>query len=344
VALAKDALNLRLTGVLATDHSDASCTLLYDVRRGGWDPDLLDIAGTTPGQLPPLHASDAVIGHVTSAAAEHTGLPVGIPVAAGAGDVAALALGTGAVEVGTYAVTLGSAGHVVGIADRVADEGYDRIWQMRHPLPELVIRLGLVMTGGLCLQWLARSLAPTGSEPDDAAYGRLLGAAAASLAGARGVTFLPFLEGAATPYQDPGLTATFTGLRTHHGLGDAVRAVLEGVAYNVRDCLTLLEDLGGPADRVRLSEGGSRSPLWSQVIADVLQKPVVTLRERDSSALGAALLARATRAPGALGDEIARLLHGIEEATFEPRSEAAPVYDEGYGRYRELVGRLRGRG
>lgn len=341
VLLAKDVMNLRLTGELATDHSDASCSLLYDVRSGGWDPRLLEIAGISRQTVPRVFPSEAVIGHVTPRAARHTGLPAGVPVAAGAGDVAALALGTGAVEVGTYAVTLGTAGHVITIADEVTDGGYDKIWQMRHPVPDRVIRLGLVMSGGLCLQWFARSFANEGAEPTDATYARVLAAADDAPAGSRGVTFLPFLEGAATPFQDPGLTATFTGLRTHHGLGDAARAVLEGVAYNVKDSIVLLESLGEPVTTVRLSEGGSRSPLWSQIIADVLQKPVVTLKERDSSALGAALLARQTTAGGSLGEEVGRLLEGIEEARYEPARRTADVYEDAYRRYRRLVERLR---
>jgi len=343
VLLAKDVLNLRLTGVLATDHSDASCSLLYDVRSGGWDPRLLEIAGISRHVVPQVFPSDAVIGHVTPDAARHTGLRTGVPVVAGAGDVAALALGTGAVDVGTYAVTLGTAGHVITIADEVTDGGYDKIWQMRHPVPDRVIRLGLVMSGGLCLQWFARSFANEGAEPTDATYARVLEAAERAPAGSRGVTFLPFLEGAATPFQDPGLTATFTGLRTQHGLGDAARAVLEGVAYNVRDSISLLESLGRPVGTVRLSEGGSRSPLWSQIIADVLQKPVVTLKERDSSALGAALLARQTTASASLGEEVGRLLHGIEEAWYEPSKGSSDIYEDAYGRYQRLVAVLQDR-
>ena len=344
VLLAKDVLNLKLTGVLVTDHSDASCTLLYDVRRGDWDDELLAAARTPRDLLPPVHASDDVIGHVTAEAAAHTGLPAGIPVAAGAGDVAALAMGTGAIDVGTYAVTLGTAGHVITIADRVTDDGYDRIWQMRHPVPERVIRLGLVMSGGLCLQWFARHFAGARHDPTPETYATLLGEAAASPPGAHGVAFLPFLEGAATPYQDPSLTASFLGFRTFHGRGDAVRAVLEGVAYNVRDSLELLEHVGTPAREVRLSEGGSQSALWSQILADVLQRPVVTLRERDSSALGAALLARQALSGRPLEEEAGRLLVGLLDRRFEPDAGLAGTYDEGYGGYREFVRRVAGRG
>ncbi|MFO7547194.1 MAG: xylulokinase [Trueperaceae bacterium] len=340
VLLAKDVINLRLTGRIATDHSDASCTLLYALRDSDWDEDLLAIAHTSRDLLPPLYPSDEVIGHVTTEAARFTGLPVGTPVAAGAGDVAALAVGSGAVDVGTYAVTLGTAGHVVSIAEDVTEAGYDRIWQMRHPVPDRIIRLGLVMSGGLCLQWFARHFGGQG-EPTPAVYEHLMSEAATSQPGANGVLFLPFLEGSATPFQDPSLTATFHGFRTAHGRSDATRAVIEGVAYNVRDCMDLLEEIGTPAIEVRLSEGGSRSPLWCQVIADVIRRPVVTLRERDSSALGAAILAMKAVSERTLTEVVDTLLGDIHDARFEPDAERAAVYDERYGAYRDLIRRLR---
>jgi len=343
VLLAKDVLNLRLTGVLATDHSDASCSLLYALRDSDWNDDLLHIAHTSRDVLPAIRPSDEVIGHITPEAARFTGLPVGTPVAAGAGDVAALAIGTGAVDVGTYAITLGTAGHVVNIASEVTDAGYNLIWQMRHSVPDRIIRLGLVMSGGLCLQWFAGHFAGVG-EPTAHVYEGLLAEAAASQAGANGVLFLPFLEGAATPYQDPALTASFHGLRTAHSRGDAVRAVIEGVAYNVRDCMDLLEKLGTPATEVRLSEGGSRSPLWCQVIADVIQRPIVTLRERDSSALGAAILAMAAASARPLTEVIHALLGDIYDARFEPLPGRAGLYEERYDAYRDLVRRVRAPG
>jgi xylulokinase len=225
----------------------------------------------------------------------------------------------------------------------VTPAAYDRIWQMRHPVPDRIIRLGLVMSGGLCLQWFARHFGGAGEATDEAFEG-LLAEAAASPPGANGVLFLPFLEGAATPYQDSSLTATLHGLRTAHGRGDAVRAIIEGVAYNVRDCVELLEHLGTPATEVRLSEGGSRSPLWCQVIADVIQRPTVTLRERDSSALGAAILAFAAFSGRPLPELVNALLGDIRGDRFEPSRELEGRYDERYGAYRELVERVRGGG
>jgi xylulokinase len=339
VAFAKDVVNYRLTGHLATDHTDASCSLLYDLRGGRWSPALLDVAGVRADQLPPLRASNEVIGSVTAQAAAATGLPEGVAVVAGAGDVAALALGSGTSLPGTCSVTLGTAGHVVSARRDITPAGYGRVWQMRHALPDVVLQLGLVMSGGLCLSWFAREFGPRPMAGDDRAspIEALLAELPGSRPGARGVTFLPFLEGAATPYQDPDLAAGFVGLRTHHLRADALQAVLEGVAYNVRDCVEVFEDLGSSVQHVRLSEGGSRSPAWCQIIADVLQRPVTTLREIDSSALGAALLALSAARGEGLAAVVERITHGLHERTFEPDTALRERYDAGYARYAALV-------
>ena len=331
IAFAKDVINHKLTGVLATDHSDASCSLLYDLQSGRWMPELLELAGLRDAQLPVLRASDDVIGTVTRTAANETGLPAGTPVVAGAGDVAALALGSGTLLPGTCSITLGTAGHVVTARRETTPAGYNRIWQMRHALPDLILHLGLVMSGGLSLSWFAREFSQGGDV--DAALGLLPD----TLPGARGVTFLPFLEGAATPYQDPDLSAGFFGLRTHHTRADMVRAVLEGVAYNVRDCVEVFVELGSGIDEVRLSEGGSRSAAWCQIIADVLQRPVTTLRELDSSALGAAMLALRAATGGDLADLARGVTRNLESARFEPERVRSGLYDGGYERYRALT-------
>ena len=338
--LAKDYVNLQLTGELATDTSDASCTLLYDLRSDTWIPELLEVSAFEADRLPPLFHSTDVIGRVTHGAAEATGIPAGTPVMAGAGDVTALSVGSGAVDEGVVSVTLGTAGHVVTASPALTAEGYQRIWQMRHAVEDRYIRLGLVMSGGLSLAWLERELGEperqraesVGRDP----YEVLIDRAADSRPGAHGVLFLPFLEGAATPFQEPDLRAAFLDVASSHTKGDLVQAVLEGVAYNVRDCVALFEELGGETREVRLSEGGSRSDLWCQVIADVLQKPVVTLHEIDASALGAAMIAMAgdPTASRDLRTVVDEVVKTQSDRAFEPRPELADVYDHAYRRYR----------
>ncbi|MEJ2359788.1 MAG: FGGY-family carbohydrate kinase [Deinococcales bacterium] len=163
--------------------------------------------------------------------------------------------------------------------------------------------------------------------------------AADSRPGAHGVLFLPFLEGAATPFQEPDLRAAFLDVASSHSKGDLVQAVLEGVAFNVRDCVALFEELGSDAREVRLSEGGSRSDAWCQIIADVLQKPVVTLHEIDASALGAAMIAMAGDPARSrdLREVVDAVVKTQADRAFEPRPELADVYDKTYRRYRRAA-------
>ncbi|MEJ2292972.1 MAG: FGGY-family carbohydrate kinase, partial [Deinococcales bacterium] len=232
---------------------------------------------------------------------------------------------------------------------RLTPEGYRLIWQMRHAVEDRYIRLGLVMSGGLSLTWLERELGEhehrlaedAGRDPFEV----LIERAAASTPGARGLLFLPFLEGAATPFQEPELRAAFLGLASSHRKGDLVQAVLEGVAYNVRDSVALFEQLGSEVREVRLSEGGSRSDAWCQIIADVLQRPVVTLHELDASALGAAMIAMAgtgghAGSRGDLASVVAAVVRTQAGRAFEPRGELAPIYDASYARYHSAVEHL----
>lgn len=340
--LAKDYLNHCLTGEIATDHSDASCTLLYDMQRQDWLPELPDLLGLRRDLLPPLHPSHDVIGRVSHDAAQATGIPAGTPVVAGAGDVAALAVGSGALEEGVCSITLGTAGHVVAVGRDLNEDGYNRIWQMHHAIPDRFIRLGLVMSGGLSLAWFRREFGeadpsrppPAGEDP----FAQLVARTEESEPGARGVLFLPFLEGAATPFQNPALKAAFLNVAAAHTKGDFVQALLEGVAFNVRDCTDLFGELGSSFTEVRLSEGGSKSAAWCQIIADVLGRPVTPLEEVDASAMGAAILARAGVTEGASVAEVAHEVVRVQEGSaFAPRAENGEVYEERYRQYRALA-------
>ncbi|MEM4846913.1 MAG: xylulokinase, partial [Thermosphaera sp.] len=301
VLFAKDYINFRLTGEIATDYTDASCSLLFDLTQNRWLVEVLQEVGIHIEQLPPLHSSVEVIGAVTAEAAEATGLPAGLPVVAGAGDVAALALGSGAIEPGVGSITLGTAGHVVMASRAISNVGFGAIWQMRHVDPNRFLSLGLVMSGGLSYAWFKRELgeyeehraAETGEDPFELLTARALH----SEPGARGLLFLPFLEGVATPHQNPRLKAAFINMSSAHQKGDMVQAVLEGVAFNIRDCIELLAHSKTDVSELRLGEGGSRNPHWRQIIADVLGYPLYPLRESDASAIGAAILAMKAAMP-----------------------------------------------
>ncbi len=341
IVFAKDYLNFLLSGQLATDYSDASCTLLFDLTRGGWIPELLELLGLEPQQLPRLHSSLDIIGHITPGAAAATGLPQGIPVMAGAGDVAALAVGSGAIEPGLCSVTLGTAGHVATATQALSEVGFNQTWQMFHAAPGRYINLGLVMSGGLSLSWFRRELGELETErakqTSQDPFEQLVARAEASEPGARGITFLPFLEGAATPFQNPNLRASFVNLSSSHHKGDLVQAVLEGVAYNIRDCIQIFEASGAKIDEIRLSEGGSRSARWCQIIADVLSRPLYTLTEIDTSALGAAIIALATTSQLPLSEAVTRVVRVKPTEVIRPNLDLLDLYDRGYARYRKLA-------
>jgi xylulokinase len=202
------------------------------------------------------------------------------------------------------------------------------------------------MSAGLCLSWFNREFGTVtlgGQRTNEQeTLTQFVNQAASSKPGARGVRFLPFLEGAATPYQNPDLAASFYGFRTRHTKADAIRAVLEGVAFNVRDSVDLLEQLGTEIQEVRLSEGGSRSDLWCQIISDVLQRPVTTFKELDSSALGAAFLARSVATGEQLEVITDRYVEGMHGGRFEPDAAAGNALDCAYREYRDLVDAISG--
>jgi xylulokinase len=327
----KDFVMWRLAGVHATDPSDGSATNLMALKARRWSERLCAAAGIDPGLLPTIVPSAAIAGRVTPEAALDTGLAAGTPVAPGAGDVTALAVGCGVLEDGVLGVTLGTAGHVV-LSSSTMLSGIRGLWQIAHVPHDTVIWLGLVMSGGLSLAWLHRTLS---IGPSQGSFESFVELADGVEPGARGLAFLPFLEGAATPYEQPGARAVFAGLTSSHGAPEMVRAVMEGVAYNIRECVDLFETSGGRVGEVRLAEGGARLAQWCQMIADVLGRPVALVEESDTSALGAAIMARVA----ATGDplpEVARRAVRLGRR-FRPDPVAGRAYEGAFRRYRDLA-------
>ena len=334
IALAKDYILLRLTGVLATDPSDAQSTGMAEAGGKAWVAPLAGLAGIDAASLPPILPSATEAGTVRTEAAAATGLATGTCVATGAGDVAALAVGCGVVSRGRTALTLGTAGHVVAEATAPRTEPKGGLWQIPHAIFGRGLWLGLIMSGGLSLSWF-RTILGVSQPPDFETLERL---AAAVPAGAGGATFLPFLEGAATPYNRPDVRGAFLGLSSAHGTGHLVRAVMEGVAFNARDCIEALQAAGASSDDVHIAEGGAQSALWCQIIADVLDRPVQRITERDTSAAGAAILGQAAATGGSIA-EIAQRIASADRL-FEPEAGRTSTLDEAYRRYRDTCARM----
>lgn len=340
----KDYINFRLTGQFATDTSDPGAAAMLDMRRRDWAAELLAAVGIPPAWLPPVHESPEVIGYVTPEAAALTGLPEGIPVVAGAGDMAALAVGTGVVKPGTACASIATAGHVAIHLDAMPDALDERLWLMCHAVPGKYFWHGLVLTGGHCLDWFRLTFGQAERAAaqllEASEYDLLLADAAGVPAGSQGLLFLPFLDGVATPFHDAAARAAFVGATSLHRKKHFVRAVLEGVAYNFRDSFAIAESMGVAVDEVRTGEGGSRSRLWRQILADVLGRDVVPLREHDCSALGAACIAGAGAGVWRdLEEAVTVAVQHEEPVPADPRNKA--VYDRGYALYRELYAALK---
>lgn len=286
VLLPKDYVRLQLTGELATDVADASGTLLVDVSARAWSTEVAAALSIDPGLLPDLFEGPDVTGLVSAAAAEATGLAAGTPVVAGGGDQAANAVGVGAVRGSVGALSLGTSGVVFVPTDRPVIQREGRVHAFCHALPDTWHVMGVMLSAAGSLRWYRDTVAP-GVE-----FAALVEEAAAVPPGSEGLRFLPYLTGERTPHADPDARAAFVGLTVRHGRAHLTRAVLEGVAFGLRGGLELMQAAGVDLpEEFRASGGGTRSPLWRQIVADVLGVRVGTTQTVEGAAYGAAILA-----------------------------------------------------
>lgn len=338
VLLPKDFVRLRLSGEYATDVADGSGTLMLDVVRRQWSRDVVDATGLDPAILPGVFESGEVCARVSREAAAVTGLCEETPIVAGAGDQAAGAIGMGITRSGTVSVTIGTSGVVFAATDRPALDPGGRLHTFCHAIPDRWHVMGVTQAAGLSLRWLREQLDPAGTG--DEAYATLTAEAAAIEPGADGLLWAPYLMGERTPHLDPHIRAALIGLAANHTRGHIVRAVLEGVAFSLRDSFTIFEEIGVQVRRVRLGGGGARSSLWRQIQADVYGHAVETVAADEGSAYGAALLA-------GVG---ARLWPSVDEACDQvvrarvaasPHPRHVPVMNERYAAYRRIYDALR---
>jgi xylulokinase len=282
---------LRLTGERATDVADASGTLLLDVTRRRWSDDMLHAAGIDRAVLPALYESPDVCGTVSSSGAEATGLVAGTPVVAGAGDQAAGATGTGIVTPGAVSATIGTSGVVFAATDRPAVDSRGRLHTFCHAIPGRWHVMGVTQAAGLSLRWFRDRFAADLSLADGDPYDRLTAEAATVAPGAEGLLWAPYLMGERTPHLDPDARGALIGLTASHTRAHVVRAILEGVAFSLRETFTIFDEMRVPVTNVRLGGGGARSSLWRQIQADVYGREVEIVEAEEGAAYGAAILA-----------------------------------------------------
>jgi xylulokinase len=332
--LPKDYVRFRLTGEFATEVSDASGTSLFDVVHREWSGRMIEALALDGAILPKCYESAEVSGTISQSAAGLTGLSAGTPVVGGGGDQAASAVGNGIVEPGLVSCTLGTSGVVFAQLEQVAYDPSGRVHTFCHAVPGKWHVMGVTQGAGLSLQWLRNQLAP-GTD-----YDALTAEAAKSPAGAHGLFWLPYLMGERTPHLDATARGGWIGITARHTRADLIRSVIEGVSYSQKDCLEIIEQLGALVNSVRISGGGGKSAFWRQVLADILQKPVVTLETQEGSAYGAALLAMVGTGAYASVPEACR---GVirETGSVSPCATEANLYQDAHAIYTSLYPALK---
>lgn len=344
VLLPKDYIRYRLTGEFATEVSGASGTSLFDVGQRKWSGEMLDALEIPADWLPECFESPVVSGQISQATAQATGLRAGTPVAGGGGDQAAQAVGSGIVETGLVSVTVGTSGVVFASTDEFKVEPEGRLHAFCHAVPGKWHLMGVMLSAGGSFRWYRDTLGHMekdlagllGKDP----YELLTAEAAQAPAGCEGLIFLPYLTGERTPYADPNARGVFMGLTLRHDRRHLCRAVLEGVAYGLRDSLELMKALGLDIHQIRASGGGARSDLWRQILADVFDTELVVINVTEGAAYGAALLAGV--GAGVYVDVAEACGQAVRVVSrTEPQAQDSAIYGQFYPVYRALYAGLK---
>ncbi len=332
--LPKDYVRLQLTGEYATDASDASGTLLLDVRRRAWSAEILETLEIDPEWLPQVCEGPEQTGGLRPEVAQEIGLPTGLPVAAGGGDNAAAAVGTGIIHEGMLSASVGTSGVLFGHTEEFAPDPSGRLHAFCHAVPGKYHLIGVTLSAGGSLQWWRNLLGR------DSNYDNLAEEAANIPPGAEGLLFLPYLVGERTPHLDPAARGAFLGLTSRHTRAHLTRAVMEGVTFSLRESLEIMAELGVSAREVRATGGGARSALWRSLQADIYNSPIRRTVAEEGPAYGAALLAGVAGGTYTDVEDACSRIELRDEVT-EPDSQRAKAYSELYEVYWSLYPAMR---
>ena len=329
VLLPKDYVRLRLTGDKATDVSDASGTLLFDVQNRKWSDEMLAAVEISENLLPRVYESTEFTGTISASCAAETNLIEGTKVVAGAGDNAAGAIGMGIAQVGAVSATIGTSGVVFAVTDAPSVDLKGRIHTFCHAVPNRWHLTGVTQAAGLSLRWFRDNFG--GSE----GYQELTEKAEKISVGADGLLWTPYLMGERTPHVDPQARASLIGLTTSHTRAHVVRAIMEGVAFSLRDSLEIFKELNIPIKNIKLGGGGARSALWRQIQADVYGQTVETVEAEEGAAYGAALLAAVGAGKWQTVDEACAQTIRVARK-IEPHDKAVEILNRQYEAYRMI--------
>ena len=334
----KDYIRLLLTGEYATDVADASGTLLFDVKNRCWHTGLMSLLELDKDLMPRAFEGPEITGTLLPEIAEKTGIPAGIPVIAGGGDQAAGGVGCGIVRPGVVSSSLGTSGVVFAFSEDVCVDPKGRVHTFCHAVPGKWHVMGVMLSAGGALQWFRNALCneereKAATEGRDA-YEYITESAATVTPGAEGLVFLPYLTGERTPHKDPCAKGAFVGLSLRHNKAYMARAVLEGVAFGMRDSLDIMREMGVTLTVSRISGGGARSALWRQIMADTGRIAIARINVDEGPAYGAAILAGVGAGCYGSVEEACDII--IEETErINPVEETAALYDSWLQVYRD---------
>jgi len=336
VLLPKDYIRLKLTGEYAMDRAGGAGTVLFDLKARDWSDEVLSALDIPRDWMPKTFEGTEVTGLINEEAAVLTGLKVGTPVVAGGGDQAAGAVGMGAVEPGVVSLTVGTSGVVFATTPSALIEPAGRLHAFCHAAPGMWHFMGVMLSAAGSLQWYHDTLTPGMS------FDEITKEAESIPAGSEGLQFLPYLSGERTPYPDPMARGAFIGLTLRHSRGHMTRAVLEGVAFGLKDSFTLIQNAGlGEITQVRASGGGTKSALWRQIFASVLNAELVTVNTTEGGAYGAALLAGVSAGVWKDTASACKACIKITGSTL-PDADQVKMYQKAYPVYQELYPILKG--
>lgn len=326
----KDYIRYRITSEVGTDVSDASASLLFDTPNRVWSREIMEALELDSWIFPSSGESTEMCGRVTAEAASDLGIIEGTPVARGGGDTPVAALGNGVVEPGTVSVSLGTGGQVIAVLDEPVYDPELRTHTFCHAAPNMWYIMGAVLAGGMSLRWLRQLMGERFS------FAEFDGLAGEIPPGAEGLFFLPYLIGDRTPHMDPEARGALVGLTPRHTSGHLARAVMEGVAFALKDAFEILMSLGIKAERVITGGSGGQSPVWRQIISDILGVELHVMASAESSATGAALLAAVSAGAFSSVKEACKALVPAHETITKPDPEYAEIYRKAYSIYRSL--------
>lgn len=340
VLFPKDYLRWKLTGKFATDRTDAGNSLFFDFRKGGWNEALLTELGLSSKLLPEILQPYQCAGWVTGAASRLFGLQAGIPVAAGAADMAALAVGYGLNEPGDVGVTIGTSATILTVVPEINPIGRDQLTFHPHATAGKTYALGSHFSGGMSLNWFAGLFSGDPSRADYALIQTLSQEAAAIPPGSEGLLYLPFLAGSGTPYFEAEARGSFLGLSTNTKRETMFHAVLEGIAYNLKESLLLFQKMGIGIRTIRAGGGGMNVGIWPAILSDVFGDPLSVVKIADASAIGAALIGGFGAGIFSDLDAPARQITAAQ-ATVTPNEAAFPIYQRYFELYQKSYQNLK---